>query len=77
MICFPEGLTELPGIDLRVDPVVELGMAQEDEVVDGDDAMDAAFADAPWEFAWQPMIQLHTVVLQVLYDPTTAPERLV
>ena len=51
MVGLANGLTELPGIDLRVYPVIKLRMTQEDEVVDGDDATDATLADAPWEFA--------------------------
>ena len=38
MIGFADGLTELPGIDFRVNPMIELWVAQEDQVVDGDNA---------------------------------------
>ena len=74
MIRLPEGLTELPGIDLRVDPVVELGMAQEDEVVDGDDAPDAALADADGQFARESVKHLDTVALQIAHDPLRTPQ---
>ena len=41
-----DGATELPGIDLRIEPRIELRVAQEDEVVDGHHAADATATDA-------------------------------
>ena len=76
MIGLTDGLTELPGINLRVDPVVELGMTQEDQVVDRDDALDAALTDADGEFAGESVKHLDTIALQVAYDAFRAPEGL-
>ena len=46
-----DGLAELPGVDLRVYPMVIFGVAEEDEVVDGDHTGDAALTDADGQFA--------------------------
>ena len=46
-----KALQEFPGIDLRVEPVIELRMAQEDQVVDGHHALDVRLADAEGQFA--------------------------
>ena len=46
MVSLAEGMTELPGVDLRVNPVIVLWVAQENQVVDGDDALDATLANA-------------------------------
>ena len=69
MIGLADGLTELPGIDLRVDPVVELRMAQEDQVVDGHHTLDTALSDADGQFARESVKHLDTVALQVAHDP--------
>ena len=66
-------LTELPGINLRVRPMVELGMTQEDKVVDGHHAADATLPDAYRQLTRQPMIELHTIMSQVLYHARHTP----
>ena len=77
MIRLPDGLTELPRIDLRVYPVVELRMAEEDQVVDGHHTLDASPADAYWQFTRETVIHLYPVLFQILHDATTAPDGLV
>ena len=56
-----DGLPELPCIDLRVNPMVELGVAEEDEVVDGDHTGDAALTDADGQFAGKAVVELDAV----------------
>ena len=72
MVGLLDGLLELPCIDLRVEPVVELRMAQEDQVVDGYHAADIRLADAKGQFAAQSVIDLHTIVKQV-FDNAFGP----
>ena len=68
------GLAELPGVDLRVEPVVVLGMTQEDEVVDGDDAADAGGSEAEGQLAGEAVEELYAVAQQVGRDVLGAPE---
>ena len=70
-----DGLAELPGVDLRVEPVVVLGVAQEDEVVDGDHALYTALGDAYGQLARETVEELDAVVKEVADDPLAAPER--
>ena len=74
MIGFFQRATEFPGIDLGIQPVVELRVAQEDEVVDGHDTADAALADTHGQFAGETMIDLDAVFLQILDDARAAPD---
>ena len=67
-------LTELPGIDLRVEPVVVLRMTQEDEVVYGHHTLDAALADANGKLAGESVVELNTVAKEILHDTVSAPE---
>ena len=76
MIGLADGLAELPGIDLRVEPVVILGMTQENEVVDGDYALDAALTDTDGQFARETMEHFHAVAPQLGNNPPRAPEGL-
>ena len=46
-----QGATELPGVELDIDGIVKLGMAQEYQIVDGNHAGDAALTDAKGQFA--------------------------
>ena len=46
MIGLVDSLTELPCVDLCVEPVVKFWMAQENEVVDSDHTLDATLTDA-------------------------------
>ena len=46
-----QGATELPGVELDIDGIVKLGMAQEYQIVDGNYAGDAALTDAKGQFA--------------------------
>ena len=73
MVGLLERLTELPGVNLRVDLVVELRQSEEDQVVDGHHTLDAALADADGQFAREPVEELHAVALQVLHDAVAAP----
>ena len=77
MVGLADGLTELPGIELRVYPMVELGMTEEDEVVDGDDALDATATDAYGQLARQTVIELYAIATEVANDATAAPPLLV
>ena len=77
MVCLAYSLTELPGVDLRINPVVVFGMTEEDKVVDGHHALDARLADAPWQLARETMIKLNSIALQVADDPTSSPQRFV
>ena len=56
-----DGLTELPGVDLRVYPMVIFGVAEEDEVVDGDHTGYAALTDADGQFAGKAVVELDAV----------------
>ena len=73
MVGLLQRLTELPGINLCVCPMVELGVTQEDEVVDGHHATDATLPYAYRQLPRQPMIELHTIMAQVLYHARHAP----
>ena len=77
MVSLPDGLTELPGIDLRIDPVVELRVAHEDQVVDGHHTLDATLADAQWQFTREAVVHLYPILLQILHNAMTAPDGLV
>ena len=70
-----QGAAEFPGVDFTVYPFVVFGMAQEDEVVDGDHGADAAAADAKGKLAGESVIELHAVAKQVADDATGAPEK--
>ena len=74
MIGLADGLAELPGIDLRVEPVVILGMTQENEVVDGDYALDAALTDTDGQFARETVVDLYTVTPEVVDNTIGTPE---
>ena len=67
------GLTELPLVYLYIDGIVELGMAQEDKIVDGDHALDAAATDAYGQLARETVIELYAIALKIGYDAATAP----
>ena len=73
MVGLLDGLQELPGIDLRVYPMIVFRMAQEDQVVDGHHAADVRLADAEGQLTAQPVIDLYLVPLQVLYHTLGSP----
>ena len=73
MVGLAHRLTELPGVDLRVEPVVVLGMAQEDEVVDGDHTSDATAGDAHGQLARETVVEFDTVAAQAPEDAVAAP----
>ena len=75
MVCLLDGPTELPRIDLRIDPRIELRMSQEDQVVDGHHTLDPTLPDAPGQLSAQPVIYLHLVFLQVSHDADVSPQR--
>ena len=77
MISLTDGLPELPGIDLCINPVVELRIAQEDKVMDSNHTADAALMNAPREFSREAMVQLHSVLLQILHNTMGTPDGLV
>ena len=74
MVGFPNSLTEFPGIYFRVEPVVVFRMAEKNQVVDSDDALDAALADTDGQFSRQSVIDLNTIALQVADDAPCAPK---
>ena len=53
MVGLPNSLAEFPGIYFRVEPVVVFWMTEKDQVVDGDDALDATLADTDGQFSRQ------------------------
>ena len=73
---FAQGGVELAAIEEDVDGVVVFGMAQEDEVVDGDDAWDAGSAESDWQLSRQAVEELDAIALQVVDDAAGAPESL-
>ena len=64
---------ELPGIDLPVYPFVVFGMAEEDEVVDGDNRLYASLADADGKFPAESMIELDAIAKEITNDAEGAP----
>ena len=67
-------LTEFPSIYFRVEPVVVFRMTEKDQVVDSDDALDAALADTDGQFSSQSVVDLNTIALQVADDAPCAPK---
>ena len=76
MVCLLDGPTELPRIDLRIDPRIELRMPQEDQVVDGHHTLDSTLPDTSGQLSAQAVIYLHFVFLQVSHDAGVSPQRL-
>ena len=76
MVCLLDGPTELPRIDLRIDPRIELRMPQEDQVVDGHHTLDSTLPDTPGQLSTQAVIYLHLVFFQVSHDAGVSPQRL-
>ena len=74
MVGLAESTTELPGVDLRVNPVIVFRVAQENQVVDGDDALNATLADTDRKFARESVIELYAIMLKVVYNAMSAPE---
>lgn len=68
-----DSLAELPGVDLGVEPVIVFGVPQEDKVVDGHHAPDAALPDAYGQFAGEAVIEHDAVALQILDDAPRPP----
>ena len=58
---FFKRLAELPPVNQRVPPVVELGMTHKDEVVNGDNGVDTSGFYALWQFSRQPMEHVYAV----------------
>ncbi len=73
MVGFAHRLTKLPGVDLCVEPVVVLGVAQEDEVVDGDHALYTALGDAYGQLAREAVVEFNAVTAQAAEDAMAAP----
>ena len=71
---FFDGPVKLPSVDLAVEPFVVFGMAEEDEVVDGDDTGDAALTDAEGEFSGKAVVEGDVVALKVVDDAAGTPE---
>ena len=76
MVCLPHGVMELPGVDLHVDGLVVLRVAQEDQVVDGHHTADAVFTQSDGQFAGESVIEFYTVALEGFHHPARTPERL-
>ena len=74
MVGLPNSLAEFPGIYFRVEPVVVFWMTEKDQVVDGDDALDATLADTDGQFSRQSVVDLNTIALQVVDDALCAPK---
>jgi hypothetical protein len=53
--------------------MIILGMAQEDEVVNGDDAANARLLESCGQFAGKTVIEFYAVGLELLYDSLLAP----
>jgi hypothetical protein len=66
---------ELPGIDLPVYPFVVFGMAEEDEVMYGDNRLYATLADADGKFPAESMIELDAIAKEITDDAEGAPEK--
>ena len=64
---------EFPGIDFPVNPFVVFGMAEENEVVDGDNRLNAALADADGKFPAESMIELDAIAKEITDDAEGAP----
>ena len=58
MVGLLDSLTEFPGVYFRVEPVVVFWMTEKDQVVDGDDALDATLADTDGQFSRQSVVDL-------------------
>ena len=71
-----EGMAELPLVETGVEPVVVLGVAQEDEVVDGDDAADAGTTETHGELAGEAVVDVDTVADEVADDVARTPQGL-
>ena len=68
------GPAELIGIDPPVDGLVIARVAEEDEVVDGDDRLDATCPpDVEGQFAREAMVEGHAVGFQPVCDTPHAP----
>ena len=73
---FFKRLAELPPVNQRVPPVVELGMTHKDEVVNGDNGVDSCGFYALWQFARQPMEHVYAVAQQVFHHASASPRSL-
>ena len=71
---FATGLTKLVGVDLGIEPMVVFGMAQEDEVVDGDDGGDGCLTDASGQLSRESVEEADAVATEVADDAVHAPE---
>ena len=60
---FFQCLAEFPFIQLYINGMVELGVAQENQIVNGNHTGDAAGLDAYGEFTRQTMVELNTIAL--------------
>ena len=77
MIGFTQRATELPLIESGVDSLIVFRMAQENEVVDSDDGTNASITQTLWQFTREAVEQLHAIALQVFYNASRAPIRLI
>ena len=64
---------ELPTVNQRVPPMVELGMAHKNKVVNGDNGIDACVFNAFGQFARQAMKHLYAIAQQVFHHAATSP----
>ena len=67
---------ELPTVNQRVPPMIELGMAHKNKVVNGDNGVDACVFNALGQFARQAMKHLYAIAQQVFHHAATSPRRL-
>ena len=73
MIGLTQRATELPLIEPGVDSLIVFRVAQENQVVDGDDGTYAGIAQTLGQFTREAVEQLHAIALQVFYDATRTP----
>ena len=66
-------LAEFPCVEFRVEPLVILGMAQEYQVVNGDNRLDARLLDSDRKLSRQTMIELNSVLPELTYHAMGAP----
>ena len=67
---------ELPTVNQRVPPMVELRMAHKDKVVNGDNGVNACAFNAFGQFAREAMKHLYAIAQQVFHHAATSPRRL-
>ena len=68
MVCLANCLAELPTVYLGVNPMVEFGMAKENQVVNGHYTLHTTLTDANGKLARESVKHLNAVAFQVFND---------